>query len=153
MPIRWTTASVIGGGGADRHEPEGVDAERSVGSRAGGGLEVVELLGNAVKIAVAVAVGVLEGAHEDLVEILVLVIEFHDGLIGHAGFFCLGNRLFLAAGNKHRQQGERGHADGAKLVFDFHGGSSFHIARDCLKRIDNPPAICLICFHYKAYSR
>ena len=144
---------VIGGGGADRHEPEGVDAERSVGSRAGGGLEVVELLGNAVKIAVAVAVGVLEGAHEDLVEILVLVVEFDDGLIGHAGLFRLGNRLFLAAGDKHRQQGERGHADGAQLVFDFHGGSSFHIARDCLKRIDNPPAICLICFHYKAYSR
>ena len=45
--------------GEERRHPEAVDAEP---------VQVVELLGQAAEVADAVAVGVLEGAHQDLVE-------------------------------------------------------------------------------------
>ena len=59
--------AVVAGRGVDRHQPDAADAER---------LQVVELGGDAVEVADAVAVGVVPAAHEDLVP--------HAGAVGGA---------------------------------------------------------------------
>ena len=59
--------AVVAGRVVDGHEPDAGDAEVVVGGRVAV-VEVVELLGQALEVADAVAVAVVEAAHEDLVE-------------------------------------------------------------------------------------
>ena len=58
--------AVVAGRGGDRHQPDAVDAEIRAGLRVAV-VQVVEASDQSRQVSVAVAVAVLEGAHEDLV--------------------------------------------------------------------------------------
>ena len=74
--------SMIRRGGVDRHEPDGIDAER---------FEIIQFLGDAVEIADAVVVAVVERADENFVEDRGAPPVSRLSLRGGGGLGC-GNR-------------------------------------------------------------